>query len=591
MKLIACVLVGVVWTAGAGEFPLQDVERVKEIAACLTEKPKVVSPLPVRAGNAESVAAAEKDLATAPGKFADELYLEFSRNGQRAGFERWRNEQIDRFSRLVAAESFERKGRFVPAIVACLDAFCAWPSWTLPAHDQGLRNYRGEGVTIDLFSSELARELAESLELLKGALPERIAAQMQEQFARRVMRPYLKVARTKARDERGRWNDGNWWFCGGNNWTAVCHSECVRLALAVEPDRRVRAEFIEAAERAMPRYLDGFCEDGYCTEGMGYWNYGYGNFLQLGEAVRHATGGAVDFFGSPKTLAVMRYPLKVQILSDLAPNYSDCGRLRANRAYLRLGCAIWPELEQELKARLPSRSEFPDGQVWVCRLGERSKFPFAATFKGGHNDEFHNHNDIGSYLVVIDRVFACGDPGGEVYTRRTFSPRRYESKVLNSYGHPVPVVDGRLQSVGRAAAAKVTERRFTDETDTVTLDLAAAYACPTLEKLTRTFVFDRKRLTFTVTDRVRFTKPSAFESPIVTYAEVVADYDPGHLTLVTQALRPKARPIDVKVSATGGEWAWRTELLENPRTESAKRLAAAFTKPVTEAELSFTFRP
>lgn len=28
------------------------------------------------------------------------------------------------------------------------------------------------------------------------------------------------------------------------------------------------------------------------------------------------------------------------------------------------------------------------------------------------------------------------DPGSEVYTSRTFSDKRYESNVLNSFGHP-----------------------------------------------------------------------------------------------------------------------------------------------------------
>ena len=41
--------------------------------------------------------------------------------------------------------------------------------------------------------------------------------------------------------------------------------------------------------------------------------------------------------------------------------------------------------------------------------------------------------------------------------------RDYESKVLNSYAHPVPVVGGCLQSTGAKFAAKVLRTEFTDE--------------------------------------------------------------------------------------------------------------------------------
>ena len=63
------------------------------------------------------------------------------------------------------------------------------------------------------------------------------------------------------------------------------------------------------------------------------------------------------------------------------------------------------------------------------------------------------------------------DPGSEVYTRRTFSSERYDSKILSSYGHPVPVVGGSLQRTGGKFAAKV----YAADADRVTLDLPVAW--------------------------------------------------------------------------------------------------------------------
>jgi hypothetical protein len=44
------------------------------------------------------------------------------------------------------------------------------------------------------------------------------------------------------------------------------------------------------------------------------------------------------------------------------------------------------------------------------------------------------------------------EPGVETYTARTFSRRRYESQLLSSFGHPVPVVAVKLQRTGALRA-------------------------------------------------------------------------------------------------------------------------------------------
>ena len=109
------------------------------------------------------------------------------------------------------------------------------------------------------------------------------------------------------------------------------------------------------------------------------------------------------------------------------------------------------------------------------------------------------------------------DPGGEVYTARTFSNKRYESKLLNSFGHPVPVVAGKLQTEGREHRGKVVSSAFTATNDTLVLDLASAYVVDALDTLHRTFSFDRTGSgTFSVQDEVAFKSPQAFGTALVT---------------------------------------------------------------------------
>ena len=544
--------------AATSAFVPENAARVREIADQLPAKPTMVDPKYAAVLDRADIGSAEREMKRKVPPFPDDLYLEFFSNGNRTRYQDWRGRFLKGLSVLVSAEATERKGRFVPAIVTRLEAICGWPSWVLPAHDQDKTNYERRCPRIDLVSSDLARDLARILWALGDALPAKTVARVRREIDARVFTPYLE--RPQA----------HWWFFGHNNWNAVCHAGCVIAALSLIEDRATRARFVEGAERGLPIFLEfGFEPDGYCSEGMSYWNYGFGHFLELGISVRRATGGKVDYFAHPRAIKAMRYAFAYRLNGDVSPRFAD-GSGNPDENLVNLGFDVWPELKAEAASALPLRSEFPDGQVWLMRLpaGEGACFAFGC--KGGHNAEHHNHNDVGSYNVLMNGELVAGDVGGEVYTARTFSGRRYESKVINSYGHPVPRVGGRLQETGRQYAARVVKTDFTDAKDTVVLDISKAYDCPTLAELTRTFVFDRAAKTATVTDRVRFTAPTDFESPIMT----------------TKPDRLKGR---YSVSATGGEWEEVGEKMENPGRDTPYRQAIRFKAPVTDATVSVTF--
>ena len=179
----------------------------------------------------------------------------------------------------------------------------------------------------------------------------------------------------------------------------------------------------------------------------------------------------------------------------------------------------------------------------------------------------------------------AGDPGGEEYTARTFSKDRYASKVLNSYGHPVPVVGGCLQGTGRDFAAKILKTEFTSEIDTYMLDLTRAYKCSSLQSLVRTVVFDRKEGRVEIEDKVVFLEPSAFAVPVITYSPFEGDGLSCDLVL-----RHPSGGRDVRIRATGsGPLAFHEEKIENPHLRTITRLAFAFVEPVTNATLRTVF--
>jgi len=206
--------------------------------------------------------------------------------------------------------------------------------------------------------------------------------------------------------------------------------------------------------------------------------------------------------------------------------------------------------------------------------------------KGGHNNEHHNHNDVGSYTVFLNSRMPLLDPGAEVYTRRTFSSHRYDSNLLNSFGHPVPLVAGKMQRPGADAKAEVLSTDFTDARDTVRMSLKAAYAVPELKTLERTFVFSRaEQGRLTVTDTVALTAPQTFETALI----VRAGWRPlpdGKLMVYDAD-----QAVQVALKATGGEIEIVPTQINEEASEHPIRLGLRLKQPVTAASIEVTIEP
>lgn len=254
---------------------------------------------------------------------------------------------------------------------------------------------------------------------------------------------------------------------------------------------------------------------------------------------------------------------------------------------------------------LPVRSVFPQSQVYLMRPGG-GKDGIALGVKGGHNAELHNHNDVGSYAISLGGEVLCGDVGGELYSRRTFSSRCYDSEVLNSFGHPVPR-PGVLQGLGRRYAARIIRTEFRPNRDTVVFDLTGAYPSKTLKRLHRKFIYDRAAQTVTIRDEVDFKEPTAFDDPLTTLVGVNDKFE---------FVGKKGR-LAVDVETSGGEWEWDVRTMDNGRGElpvtkdapegkwaiwvagktqntppdgRPRRIAVKFKKPVMSAMVEFHFR-
>lgn len=504
---------------------------------------------------------------------------------------------------LVLAECVENRGRFLPRLSEVLAAYVAEPSWTLPAHDGNLDSFKGRDTFIELRSASFSADLAEALYLLGPRLDPKLRADVMDALTRRCFATVLHTLST------GKGNNG--WLHNDNNWNAVCLAGVIGAAISVLPDRHERAIFVAAGEHYSTHFLSSFHNDGYCSEGGGYWSYGFGHYAILREELLHATGGGIDLFTSPKVVNIALYGARFQLNDRLMPPYGDCrygtradGSLLAYAStVLGLGLpgvdhektlaegALSTAFMEPTRARTPAaaqadigvRSYFKDVGVLVCRPSSPAS-RLAVSIKAGGNGS-HSHNDIGSYLVNLGRDLQIGDPGGPfAYNNLTFGPKRYTFKILNSYGHPVPVVAGQLQLDATKVVPVVLETRFTDDEDLIRIDLKPAYAVPALIKLVRTLRFDRRGTgTVTIEDEVEFSEPSAFETALTTRGKYE---QPDARTLV---FKEGAETLHATVDTPAGFTLTREDIAEMDAPVFT-RLGLRLTQPVTHAVVRVTFQ-
>ena len=601
-----------------------DQARIKTITDLLPERPKGFgSPVTDRAAWQKLarndsfkrvIPEAERLLGEPIPDQPDDLYLDFSRTGNRSRWQRVSGRRRGRAHTLVLAECLENEGRFIPAFEELVRVLCSERTWVMPAHDRALTNFNGTSIDIDLGSASLAWSLSTADYLLADRLSDGTRRLLRQNLERRIFTPYQDMVRGNRKN--------NWWMTTTNNWNAVCLAGVTGSALAVIDSPNTRALYIAAAEHYSKNFLKGFTEDGYCSEGLGYWNYGFGYYVMLCEMIYQATDGKVDLLQNERARQAATFGSNIEIINGVYPAFADCSintKPSSQLMYfvsrrLGLGLRSWDDIDpisaggslySSMMYSLPNstsrarpvgdasggpgiRSWFEQGGVLICRPGSSSSLRLAVALKGGHNAEHHNHNDVGSFVVVLGDKPLLLDPGAEVYTSRTFSGRRYESNVLNSFGHPVPVVAGKLQRTGGQARGRVVRHDFSDDSDTLVLDISSAYDVAELKKLQRTFVYSRVGSgSLKVTDEVAFSRPCDFSTALITFSEW-KKRSPSSLMF-----HDGKDALCVDIEVTGAEFEIKAETIDEDVRAPKKpiRLGINLTRPVTDAAISLTITP
>jgi hypothetical protein len=466
----------------------------------------------------------------------DDKYKEYSINGKRDAGEKMLNARRAWVSPLTLAYCLTGEDEYLVALSTALDGLLDQRTWVFPALDDNLDNFNQRRFRVDLAAAGTAHEIAQAIYLLDGVLDPSIKAKALKVMDRKIFQPILYTLNNNEPIN----NTWHWWLNSRTNWNAVGLKGLTGSALALLPSKRERALFAAIGHQFAQNYVRGFPDDGYSSEGMGYWSYGFQNFAELRAILFESSrqNMALDLFRLfPKVENIALFPINFEMDQNVFANFGDSIATawdRTTMAYV-LDALNRPQIQNATMLRgnhnvswdaltfsrdsinVPTGPEnrplfhhFNDSGVLVSRTDPALKSTMAITIKGSERGVGHEHHDIGSYAISLGGVPFIGEPGGHTsYSADTFGPNRFKFNLLNSWGHPVPVVAGQRQNGAKPIADNVTVSSDT-QTLEMTVNMEPAYNTSTdLNSLVRRMRHDRMTSEVVIEDR--FTASSAID--------------------------------------------------------------------------------
>jgi len=484
-------------------------------------------------------------------QLTDAMYEEFHRSGIRHLFEAPyfdRRRQLGFCALALLSADPGDRDFLTRAFLQKLEEVFNEVSWALPAHVQDLSGKNP--LTIDLFGAETAYSMAEYLTVFRGLIPDEFAALILARLKKDIFENYRDNGHAFA------------WTTMTNNWNGVCHQGVLGSALLVEEDLDLVAEMLSDASERLPLFLEGFTDDGGCTEGPGYWSYGFGWLCALNEILEIRSAGCLSLFeGNDKIRKIAEYAPAVSFSGGKVANFADGGNqpistwvlsyigkrldiascllLAKENAVLlyhknfiakkfgrpRSDFTQWqrifrhfPGFTQKDDAPITPDVYLPDLAVWVVRGQDEKGHLWELAAKGGYNEEHHNHNDIGSFILNLDGMPVITEIGAPLYVKAFFKREtRYEFLAARSLAHSLPLINKVEQSCGHEFTGKVLSVKIGADTVFFEIDMTAAYpASAGCRKVTRKITLAKRAGILTVEDEVEFAEAGEVEFGIIT---------------------------------------------------------------------------
>lgn len=419
-----------------------------------------------------------------------EDYQEFFVNGNRLNFE---NKYFQRRKYLCALAIMcliEPTHKYFEALESIMKEMCQEYSWALPAHlpvSPIERDYtQSENTVIDLFAAETAQSLSEIATIFSDQLSEQLKDNISELIEKRIFLPF----------ESKKWE----WENFENNWSAVIGGAIGLTALFQLASHPKRLQIIlDRLQGVFSNYFKSYGNDGACEEGVDYWAYGFGYYNYFSEQFEKYFNQ--PFFKNEQLLnKIAAFPAKVELFDHFFLPFSDSTNTELPSGLLtycnkRYGVEI-PKISEITSINADHcyrwavnyrnwlwtqiyNPEFPDNYShylsdvqWL--IEKKPLYYFAA--KGGNNNESHNHNDLGHFILGNKSELVFTDLGAGEYTKDYFNDEtRYQILNNRSKGHSVPIINGLEQQNGEYSA-KVTKVEINSSINTsIKFILTSAY--------------------------------------------------------------------------------------------------------------------
>ncbi|GAB5559746.1 MAG: heparinase II/III-family protein [Synoicihabitans sp.] len=556
-------------------------------------------------------------------------YLDYMRNGDRRSYQIPWAERRNRLIALTLAECAEGKGRFIDQITNGLWVLFEETSWVYPAHifmqRAGSDLPDATEHVVDLGVGETAALVA-WIDYLLGPQLDTVSKMTRKRLSHEVQERILKPCLDRA---------DFWWMAWDtqghpiNNWNPWIVANLLSSALLIEKDPELRARHVEKAQRVLDQFLNSYPADGGCDEGPSYWGRAGASTFEALDWMYGASAGKISIFDEPLIAGMGRYILTAHVADQWYMNFADAnartivngplvyryGQAIGDPELAAYGVWLWernknrdtpsnrsigrivPELflaaelaQQDGANPLPRDGWLPDLQLMTARDQAGSTDGLYVTAKGGHNDESHNHNDVGSFIAYLDGLPLIIDVGPEYYTAKTFSDQRYEIWTMRSAWHNVPLVNGFEQAPGRDFAAQNVHYDAADSHASLTMDLSKTYPPEAnIDAWTREIrlirgdalhISDNYKIAHSIAPQ-RFHFVTNREVDVSQSGIVRLGAFPGNPTSRGANLTYDARAMDARVTTfevtdsrllgIWGERVYRIDLIEKTASLSAKR--------------------
>ncbi len=459
------------------------------------------------------------------------------------------------------AECFEHKGEYIDKIIDILWAICEESTWIPPEHINHMHNHMYTGVLklalpdvtehnfIDLYSGMCAGTLGWTYYFLKERLDEEsplLAKRIEYEINNRIIIPFMTH------------DDLTWFGFHGhkiNNWNPWILSSIVPAVLSVSKDDDFRVEFFTRVLEKFDIYVNNCAEDGASDEGPGYWNVGGGACLDVFELIYDATNGGIDMLNTDFARNVAEYIAHANMKDDLYANFADSGmnlyvgyfayryaKITGSeylKSFVLSKKEAWAvptinivSMYRHLKCMFgysemknTEKTEFIHKDVWLADsqhfYARSNDGRVALASKGGYNNESHNHNDLGSFIYMLDGEAAICDLGGLQYTAKAFSPFRYDFWIVNSTAHNCARIGKYQEHDGDDYKSYEVCHSLTDGKASLTLELKEAYdKAAGIVSYKRTLDLDKNTGTLDITDDIQLDNAADVDVHFITQHEV-----------------------------------------------------------------------